>query len=73
MLAPGSVLVPGSVLAPANGVSYGRFQKGKERELVSEHQLLYTQYLQWSYLRRMSEASTARERPQLSVSGSPMP
>ena len=43
-------------------------QAGGDRERVSEHQLLYNQYLQWTYLCRMSEASIRREQPQLSVS-----
>ncbi|XP_043221042.1 uncharacterized protein LOC122381206 [Amphibalanus amphitrite] len=40
-------------------------QKGAEKECVSEHQLLYNQYLQWTYLGRMAEASMRREQPQL--------
>ena len=39
---------------------------GGDQDHVSEHQLLYNQYLQWTYLCRKAEASARSEQPHLS-------
>ncbi|XP_037071742.1 uncharacterized protein LOC119092949 [Pollicipes pollicipes] len=50
---------------PMRAIDATKAQTVGDADRVPEHQLLYNQYLQWTYLCRVTEASIKRELPQL--------